>query len=160
ALADAAHGSFTGSRSRLRSSWGSPEKLTEGRHAGGDITPSWSPDGKSLVFGEYPDSRMQTESSPIYAWLLDLQTRKLKPLPGSAGLFGTAWSPDGRYISAHSPERGLLVFDLATEKWVEIARSPVEWYAWSRNGRYIQYGSVENGEQILKRVRLSDHKVP
>jgi len=145
---------------RISRDGGSPEKLTEGRHAGGDITPSWSPDGKSLVFGEYPDSRTQTESSAVCVWLLDLQTHKLKALPESAGLFGTAWSPDGRYISAHSPERGLLVFDLSTEKWVQIAKSPVEWRAWSRNGRYIQYGSVENGEQILKRVRLSDHKVP
>jgi len=95
----------------------------------------------------------------MHAWLLDLQTRKITTVPGSEGLFGTAWSPDGRYIIAHSPERGLVVFDFVTQKWIQILESLAEWYAWSRDGRYIQFGSIEKGEAVLKRVRISDRKV-
>jgi len=143
---------------RISRDGGNPEQLTEGKHSGGEVTPSWSPDGKTLVFGEYP-SGVPTGKPPMHAWLLDLQTRKITTVPGSEGLFGTAWSPDGRYIIAHSPERGLVVFDFVTQKWIQILESLAEWYAWSRDGRYIQFGSIEKGEAVLKRVRISDRKV-
>jgi Tol biopolymer transport system component len=145
---------------RVSRDGGNPEQLTEGKHAGGDVTPTWSPDGKILAFGEYPKASEGTAgNTPMHIWLLDLQTRKLSTLPESAGLFGTGWSPDGRYISAHSPERGLFVFDFNTRKWTKIAEPPNEWYAWSHNGKYIQYGSIVKGEAVLKRLRVSDGKV-
>jgi Tol biopolymer transport system component len=144
---------------RISRDGGNPEQLTEGKHAGGDVTPSWSPDGKTLVFGEYPHSGdAQAAKSSMHIWLLDLETRRLSTLPESADLFGTGWSPDGRYIAAHSTERGLFVFDFNTRKWNKVAPPPNEWYAWSRDGKYIQYGSIVKGEAFLKRVRVSDRK--
>src|SRR5262249_7488937 len=68
---------------RISRDGGNPEPLTEGNRGRGDITPSWSPDGKSLVFGEYAD--------PGRVLLLDVQTRKQTPLPGSENRGATAW---------------------------------------------------------------------
>ena len=148
---------------RISRDGGSPEQLTEGKHRDGDVRPSWSPDGKTIVFGEYPgeylDSAVQAKISPMYVWLLDLQSRQLTTLAGSANLFRPAWSPDGRYISAYSIGGSVLVFDFATQEWTEIVKPPNEWCAWSHNGKYIQCGSVVKGEEVLQRVRVSDHKV-
>jgi len=148
---------------RISRDGGSPERLTEGKHRDGDARPSWSPDGKTLVFGEYPgelpDSAVPANISPMHVWLLDLQSRKLTTLPGSANLFRPAWSPDGRYISAYSLGGSLLLFDLANQKWTEIVKPPNEWCAWSHDGKYIQCGSVVRGEEVWQRVRVTDHKV-
>jgi len=143
---------------RISRDGGNPEQLTEGKHGGGDVRPSWSPDGKTLVFGEYSSSGVPV-GNPMYVWLLDLETRKLTTLPGSADLGAPSWSPDGRYICALSLEGRLLLFDFAGQKWTEIAKPPIEWHAWSRDGRYIQFGSIVKGETVLKRVRVSDRKV-
>ena len=53
----------------------------------------------------------------------------------------------------------VLVFDFATQKWTEVIRPPNEWCAWSHDGRYIQCGFVVKGEEVVQRVRVSDHKV-
>jgi hypothetical protein len=80
-------------------------------------------------------------------------------LPGSAGLTGTGWSPDGRYIIASMLKGSMFLFDLATHKWTEMIKPPIEWYAWSRDSKYIQFGSIVKGEPVLKRMRVSDRKI-
>jgi len=145
---------------RISRDGGTPEQITEGKHGGGDITPSWSSDGKILAFGELPNSgEVPAGNPPVYVWLLDLQTRKLTALPGSAGLTGTGWSPDGRYIIASMLKGSMFLFDLATHKWTEMIKPPIEWYAWSRDSKYIQFGSIVKGEPVLKRMRVSDRKI-
>jgi eukaryotic-like serine/threonine-protein kinase len=115
--------------------------------------PTWSPDGTKIAFGSgatNPDSVIQ---------ILDLQTNQTSPLPGSKGLFSPRWSPDGRYIAALSfDSRGLMLFDVAGQKWEEIAKITLGFPNWSKNGDYVYFLHEENDPAVM-RVRLSDHRV-
>ena len=92
--------------------------------------------------------------------ILDLKTGKVSTLPGSQGLFSPRWSPDGRYIPALSgDEKALSMFDLQTQKWVQLTTGTISWLNWSKDGKYlIVYDGVHPRAVVLK-VRLSDHKV-
>ena len=76
-------------------------------------------------------------------------------------MFSPRWSPDGRYIAALPLDsQKLMLFDMASQEWGELAQVFVGYPSWSRDGKYIyfadQTGSVEPG---VKRVRIADHKV-
>ncbi len=71
----------------------------------------WSRDGRWLV--GVPDSPTQ-EPGPS-AWLLDLETKTLKALPGLTSVEYVAWLPDSRRLLV-ARMRQLEVFDRATRK--------------------------------------------
>ena len=54
--------------------------------------------------------------------------------------------------------RGLMLFDVARQKWEEIAKITLGFPNWSKNSDYI-YFLHEQNEPSVMRVRLSDHKV-
>jgi Tol biopolymer transport system component len=132
---------------------GTPQQLMLGERRA--LDPGWSPDGNSLVFGAF----VPTEPSAIY--LLEVQTRQVSMLPGSEGLFSPRWSPDGRYIAAIpvGSQNKLLLFDLTTRKWTELAQQPASWPRWSRDGKYIYFASFRGNDQALFRVRIGDRKI-
>jgi hypothetical protein len=50
--------------------------------------------------------------------------KEVSTLPDSENLFSPRWSPDGRYIVGRpSDSRSLMLFDFATQKWQEIAKT-------------------------------------
>jgi eukaryotic-like serine/threonine-protein kinase len=115
------------------------------------VDPNWSPDGSKIVF-----AGNSTDSGSVIR-LLDLATGKLSTLPGSEGLFSPRWSPDGRYIGAFSGDSArLLLFDLQTEKWNELAQGSFGWLNWSKNGQYV-YVLDQGGKGAVLRIRTSDH---
>ncbi|HLZ50151.1 MAG TPA: protein kinase [Candidatus Acidoferrum sp.] len=132
---------------------GSPQLLYQTSTNSAD--PNWSPDGKSLVFGE---NSLNNQGSAVY--VLDLKTRKVSKLPGSDGLYSPRWSPDGRYIAAIPLDSlKIMLFDLTTKKWSEIASLFVAYPTWSRDARYLYFDGILENQEGYFRVRISDGKL-
>jgi len=132
---------------------GSPELIY--RSGTNLADPSWSPDGKSLAFGE---NSLNNQGSAVY--ILDLKTRNAAKLPGSDGLFSPRWSPDGRYIAAITLDSlKLVLFDLATQKWTDLARVFVAYPTWSRDARYLYFDGILDNQEGYFRVQVTDHKL-
>jgi Tol biopolymer transport system component len=135
---------------------GEAQPILEGDRPEAD--PDWAPDGKSLMFGRPPDYVAES-SVPKAIHLFDLRTRELSTLPDSDGLFGSRWSPSGRYVAAITLDHTTLrLFDLSTRTWTELGRfknlhNPV----WSRDERFL-YFEVSD-EASIYRVRLSDRAI-
>jgi eukaryotic-like serine/threonine-protein kinase len=135
---------------------GAPEQLTTGDRV--DVYPNWSVDGESLVFSN--DAGMVAKSSDLAVKVLNLKTRQVSILPGSEGLWHPSFSPDGRHIAAlMADSQAIRLFDVATQKWTELARTAVNSPAWSRDGRYIYFDSYPNKDAAIFRVRINDHKL-
>ena len=139
----------------VSSDGGSPEKVMPGQGDAG-----WSADGNSLVFSDTPPSYDPNASGQMALHILDLRTRQVSTLPGSQGIYSPRWSPDGRYIAAlrAGPET-LRVFDLLTQRWVELGQLSVGYPSWSRDSKYIYFDSFPGPDRAFYRVRISDHRV-
>jgi DNA-binding winged helix-turn-helix (wHTH) protein/Tol biopolymer transport system component len=129
---------------------GVPQQLTLENRSESDL--SWSHNGKTLVFSDF-------EAKTIH--LLDLSTRQVSKLPGSEGLFSPRWSPDGRYIAAREAvsQGKLMLFDLTTQKWMELSQQSPSYPQWSRDGKYIYFYSINQNDRALFRLRISDRKI-
>jgi Tol biopolymer transport system component len=93
---------------------GAPLLLVSGSFEPAD--PSWSPDGKSIAYG---GAAGVGDASEIR--ILDIDTRQSRALPGSKGMFGPRWSPDGRYIGAESGDsRKVLLYSFDSNHWTEL----------------------------------------
>ena len=132
---------------------GSPELLY--RASTNSADPNWSPDGKSLVFGE---NSLNNQGSAVY--VLDLKTRNVSKLPGSDGLYSPRWSPDGRCIAAIPLDSlKLMLFDITTQKWSELASIFVAFPTWSPDGRYLYFDGILDNQEGYFRVRIADRKL-
>ncbi len=144
--------------SLVSSEGGSPQQLLAGER--NEVGPDWSPDGNSLAFGGAPWLEGGISGSGAIR-LLDLRTHQVSTLPGSQGLFGPRWSPNGRYMLA-VPEtdwRKLVLFDFVTQKWAELVNQDVYYATWSRDGKYVYFDTPQRENPAIFRVRISDHKV-
>jgi eukaryotic-like serine/threonine-protein kinase len=137
---------------------GSAEQPVPGDHLGAD--PSWSPDGNQLLFGRYA-AEVAPGAGTLDLKIVDLRTHEISKVPGSEEMWSPRWSRDGRQILALPRDgRGLMVFDVRTQKWSSLAKLVVNWPEWSQRGDYIYfYGAQTGGEQGIFRVRISDHKL-
>jgi DNA-binding winged helix-turn-helix (wHTH) protein/Tol biopolymer transport system component len=99
--------------------------------------PSWASDGGSILFS----SSDETGSNPTLQ-ILDLTTKSVSPLPGSASLFWGQVSPDGRYVVAleHITQR-LMLYDMVSHKTRALAEA-ADYPRWSTDGQYVYFSSI------------------
>ena len=116
------------------------------------LDPTWSPDGDKIVFG----GQSNDPTSAIH--ILDLASSQVSDLPDSQGFYSPRWSPNRRYIAAFPADSmRLMVFDLANQRWTELASGSFSWLNWSRNGQYL-YVLDSRGRDAVLKIRISDHK--
>jgi serine/threonine protein kinase/Tol biopolymer transport system component len=131
---------------------GNPQQLLPG-DSEPQWDPNWSPEGDKIQFSGAP---ADTDSA---IRVLDLNTHQVSTLPGSRGLFGARWSPDGRYIVALSRDSlSLVLFDFQTQKWLQLAKVRAAYLNWSRDGQYVYFLRWLDNPAVL-RVRIADRKV-
>ena len=142
----------------IPSEGGAIRDLLPSAEAGFD--PGWSADGKSLVLtlNAADDPAVNTSGPGIV--IVDIQNQKVSPLPGAARLFSPRWSPDGKYIAAITNDgQKLVLFDLASQHWTDLATMPFGYPSWSHDGQYLYFDKSSNDDPALFRVRISDRKL-
>lgn len=107
-----------------------------------EASPTWSADGKYLAFSLPADAASLAPDRGIR--IFDMQSRSESPLPGSDAVREPVWSPDGRYIASRSHDRRrLLLFNIATARWEELARPGfVLGEYWSGDGQFLHFHTM------------------
>jgi len=111
-------------------------------------SPDWVPGRDALIYSRADE----LDNHGLY--LFDRQSGRSEKIPGTDGLFGSSWSPDGRYlatIDAHNDR--LLLVDLKSGKRTPLA-GPVSWPAWSPDSQFIYF--VKWGINSILRVHVPD----
>ena len=127
------------------------EALPDGEDQG---VPTWSPDGKFIVFG---DLLYRKPGPQRTIHLLDLRTHRATELAGSKGLWTPRWSPNGKYISALSyNSKSLSILDRKTSRWRELLRMNfMDNVMWSPDSRFIYFNAISaQFEESLFRVSV------
>ena len=95
--------------------------------------------------------------------MFDLKTRQFSQLPGSKGIFGPRWSPDGRYIVAISADGNNLdaLRTLKTEKWRQLDTDTelFGYLTWSRDSAYVYFDTFLSKDSGFFRMRIRDAKM-
>jgi Tol biopolymer transport system component len=129
------------------------------------LGPSWSPDGRYLLFEQWDPS------NPDSFKILDLKTNQVTAVPASENKTAPRWSPDGRYIAATADGWSrVVVFDSETRVWRTLAtyRGGLEEHecrkgsgdgvffpTWSHDGQSIFYVDWTPGKAGIYRVALA-----
>jgi Tol biopolymer transport system component/DNA-binding winged helix-turn-helix (wHTH) protein len=131
----------------VSSEGGSPRKLLP-EDNGLQVMPFWSPDGHKIVFNWGPPSR-DVDWADVR--ILDLASGQVTTVPGSDGMIGPRWSPDGRYLVATRDELHLMIFDFKTQKWSELPQKGlVDSPEWSNNGRFIYFKRLRDDLGVFR----------
>ena len=138
---------------------GKAEQPVSGDRLGFD--PNWSPDGKRLLFGRHPTTEGPGQGT-LDLEIVDLRTHTVSKVAGSEEMWSPRWSRDGRHILAfpRAADR-LMLFDVNSQKWSELARIHAGYTEWSHDGKYIYFLLKPKGMPAtdVLRIRIEDHKI-
>ncbi len=133
---------------------GKPHRLIDTDNAT-ESDPSWSPDGRRVVFSTAANVGASARSE---LRIFDLAAGKVNDVPGSNGLVVPRWSPDGRTIAAMTLDASSLkLLDVSSGRWSSLETGAVAFPEWSSDGRSIYYVRWTTNPAIL-RIRAADGK--
>jgi Tol biopolymer transport system component len=121
--------------------------------------PTWTPDGKTLIFGENWLFNPIPASCKLHRF--DLSTRQTSDLPGTTGLWTARACPTGRYVAATTRDNSKLVlYDIRTERVIDLASfldskvgdNPI----WSKDGKFIYIDAPLAPDPAVYRIRIAD----
>jgi DNA-binding winged helix-turn-helix (wHTH) protein/Tol biopolymer transport system component len=119
--------------------------------------PSWSTDGRFLVFGEL---RGRKPDADMVIRVLDPQTGAESILPGSKGKWSPRWAPNRRSILAQTTDfKELDLFDCKSQTCRTLARVQSDDASWSLDGKFIHFQANTERGRALCRIRVDDGKV-
>ncbi len=112
----------------------------------------WSPDNKFLTLG--------CNGQPgVNIRLFDLRLRKMTVLPGSQGARGAIWVNQHTLVVASKRNTVFLTFDLAKQKWSELASPGVFSNWWVPPGGKYLYCVTAGAEPELLRIWFFNHRI-
>jgi len=131
---------------------GTPRELAVAQAEAGRL--SWTPDGKSILFGDTPGPPVSSIR------LVDVSNLTVTTLPGPKGLLFPALSPDGHSVVAASLDgQKLMIFNLETQKWSELAQADIGYPQWSGDSKYVYFDSGSSSEPTISRVWVTGGKI-
>ena len=96
---------------------------------------SWSADGGRIMYTEV------SSSAAPRVRILNLTTHEIKDVPGSVGLTGAVWSPDGHYVAVENEASELELFDFQSGHWTSFAPWGVN-VTWSPDSQYVYFDTL------------------
>lgn len=119
---------------------------------------NWAADGREIIFQKVRANKSNENYTDIE--VLDIQNGQVSILPGSEKLIVPTISPDGRWLAATPSNRQkLMLFDFATRKWTELAKTDVGGITWNRDGKYLYFDSGSGLDPAISRLRMADRKL-
>jgi hypothetical protein len=90
--------------------------------SGDKLFMGWSPDGKTILVGEYDSDRLSSITK-LQVWLVDITGGKKQALVESNGLTGYDWSPDGKRIMVECYNGRICLVDPTTFEVIQTRYS-------------------------------------
>jgi dipeptidyl aminopeptidase/acylaminoacyl peptidase len=127
---------------------GGPVRLASSSDVGSQGDPSWAPDSSHLTYGL--DVRSARESA--YIRIVDINSGQVTKLPGSDGLFGPRWSPDGTMIAAleRDGRRRLMLYRVSEKKWSALSEDRADWPSWNKGSDAILFRAGD----VLREIQI------
>jgi Tol biopolymer transport system component len=138
------------------------------RLVNGGIDPSWTPDGREIVYGTETGRDPDGREAPSEVWAVDVATGRKRRI-AAADAVDPRVSPDGRYVAFWAlpvdasgrvfsgADRDVWVQPLAGGARVRITASESsDWNpAWSPDGRFLYFSSDRGGAMNIWRVAIN-----
>ncbi|MBI2609090.1 MAG: PD40 domain-containing protein [Deltaproteobacteria bacterium] len=118
------------------------------------LLPSWSPDGKKLLFSSYTEHKKNVKNLDLF--IFSLETKKTEILSQKTGLnMGGVFTPDGKYVALTLSVRdgypNIYLHDLEKKEAQIIAQSSESDFspAFSPDGKKLLFVSTRKGNPHL-----------